>query len=172
MTQTFPVKVHAGIRVAMRDGVELNVRITRPDAPGRYPGVMEYHPYRRLAAALPDYRDEYPPVVPYLAEHGYAVVQYDVRGTGSSAGFSTDIYSPEERRDGCDMVAWIAEQHWCTGVVGMIGKSYGAVVQWQVAVQRPPALKAIVVRSANDDVYTGFTNPGGLLARAESGARL
>jgi predicted acyl esterase len=161
MTQTFPVKVHAGIRVAMRDGVELNVRITRPDAPGRFPGVMEYHPYRRLAAALPDYRDEYPPVVPYLAEHGYAVVQYDVRGTGSSAGFSTDIYSPEERRDGCDMVAWIAEQPWCTGVVGMIGKSYGAVVQWQVAVQRPPALKAIVVRSANDDVYTGFTNPGG-----------
>ena len=45
----------------------------------------------------------------------------------------------------------------------MIGKSYGAVVQWQVAVQRPPALKAIVVRSANDDVYTGFTNPGGCI---------
>jgi predicted acyl esterase len=163
MTQTFPVKVHTGIRVAMRDGVELNVRITRPDAPGRFPGVMEYHPYRRLAAALPDYRDEYPPVVPYLAEHGYAVVQYDVRGTGSSAGFSTDIYSPEERQDGYDMVARIAEQPWCTGVVGMIGKSYGAVVQWQVAVQRPPALKAIVVRSANDDVYAGFTNPGGCI---------
>ena len=160
---TYPVKVHTGIRVAMRDGVELNVRVTRPDAPGKFPGVMEYHPYRRLAAALPDWRDEYPPVVPYLAEHGYAVVQYDVRGTGSSSGFSIDIYSPEERQDGYDMVAWIAAQPWCTGFVGMIGKSYGAVVQWQVAVQRPPALKAIVVRSANDDVYTGFTNPGGCI---------
>jgi len=124
---------------------------------------MEYHPYRRLAAALPDYRDEYPPVVPYLAERGYAVVQYDVRGTGSSSGFSTDIYAPEERQDGYDMVGWIAEQPWCSGAVGMIGKSYGAVVQWQVAVQQPPALKAIVVRSANDDVYTGFTNPGGCI---------
>ena len=161
MTQIYPVKVHTRIRVAMRDGVELNVRITRPDAPGQFPGVMEYHPYRRLAAALPDWRDEYPPVVPFLAARGYAVVQYDVRGTGSSSGFSTDIYSPEERQDGYDMVAWIAAQPWCTGAVGMIGKSYGAVVQWQVAVQRPPALKAIVVRSANDDVYTGFTNPGG-----------
>jgi predicted acyl esterase len=30
-------------------------------------------------------------------------------------------------------------------------------------VQRPPALRAIVVRSANDDVYTGFTNPGGCI---------
>lgn len=145
----------------MRDGVELNVRITRPDAPGRFPGIMEYHPYRRLGAALPDYRDEYPPVVPYLAERGYAVVQFDVRGTGSSSGHSTDIYAPDERQDGYDMVAWIAAQPWCTGSVGMIGKSYGAVVQWQVAVQRPSALKAIVVRSANDDVYTGFTNPGG-----------
>jgi uncharacterized protein len=163
MTHLWPVKVHAGLRVSMRDGVELNVRVTRPDAPGRFPGVMEYHPYRRLGAALPDYSDEYPPVVPYLAERGYAVVQYDVRGTGSSSGFSTDIYSPEERQDGYDMIGWVAAQPWCSGAVGMIGKSYGAVVQWQVAVQQPPALKAIVVRSANDDVYTGFTNPGGCI---------
>jgi uncharacterized protein len=159
----YPVQVQTGVHVRMSDGVELNVRVTRPDAPGRFPGVMEYHPYRRLAAALPDYRDEYPPVVPYLAERGYAIVQFDVRGTGSSSGFSTDIYSPEERQDAYDMVAWIAEQPWCSGAVGMIGKSYGAVVQWQVAVQQPPALKAIVVRSANDDVYTGFTNPGGCI---------
>lgn len=42
------------VRVFVRGGgVELNVRITRPDAPGRFPAVMEYHPYRRLAAALP-----------------------------------------------------------------------------------------------------------------------
>src|SRR4051794_39823316 len=99
MTQIWPVKVQPGVRVRMRDGVELNVRVTRPDAPEWFPAVMEYHPYRRLAAALPDYRDEYPPVVPYLAERGYAVAQYDVRGTGSSSGFSTDIYALEERRD-------------------------------------------------------------------------
>ena len=29
MTQTYPVKVHTGVRVTMRDGVELNVRVTR-----------------------------------------------------------------------------------------------------------------------------------------------
>jgi predicted acyl esterase len=34
--QAYPVKVHTGIRVVMRDGVELNVRITRPDALGRF----------------------------------------------------------------------------------------------------------------------------------------
>ena len=54
-------------RVPMRDGVELAVKITRPDAEGRFPGIMEYNPYRRIKKALSDYREEYPPAVPYLA---------------------------------------------------------------------------------------------------------
>lgn len=149
-------------RARMRDGVELNLRITRPEVDGRFPAIMEYNPYRRLTAPDPA-QAGYPPVVPFLAAHGYVVVQYDVRGTGSSSGCSTDIYSAEERQDGYDMVAWIAAQPWCNGAVGMIGKSYGAVVQWQVAVQNPSHLNAIVVRSANNDVYAEFTNPGGAL---------
>ena len=150
-------------RVPMRDGVELAVKITRPDAEGRFPGIMEYNPYRRIKKALSDYREEYPPAVPYLAERGYVVVQFDVRGTGNSGGWSKDIYSADERRDGYDMVEWIARQPWCNGNVGMVGKSYSAVVQWQVAVQAPPHLKAIIVRSANDNVYTEWTYPGGAL---------
>ena len=151
------------VRVPMRDGAELCAKITRPDATGSYPAIMEYNPYRRLRKPLPDYRDEYPPAVPYLAEQGYAIVQFDVRGTGNSGGFTTDIYNDEERQDAYDMVGWIADQPWCSGNVGMIGKSFSAVVQWQVAVQNPPALKAIIVRSANDDVYTEWVYPGGCL---------
>jgi uncharacterized protein len=161
-TTLLPVIVLSGIRVRMRDGVELNLRITRPAADGRYPAVMEYNPYRRLGAIAAD-DSGYPLVVRYLAERGYVVVQYDLRGTGCSSGFSTDIYSDDERQDGYDMIEWIAAQSWCTGAVGMIGKSYGAVVQWQVAVQNPPHLKAIIVRSANNDVYAEFTNPGGAI---------
>jgi len=151
------------VRVPMRDGVELCAKITRPDALGSFPAVMEYNPYRRLREPLPDYRNEYPPVVSYLAEHGYVIVQFDVRGTGNSGGWTADIYNDEERHDAYDMVGWIADQSWCSGNVGMIGKSYSAVVQWQVAVQNPPALKAIIVRSANDDVYTEWVFPGGCL---------
>ena len=150
-------------RVPMRDGVELGVKITRPDAEGRFPAIMEYNPYRRIRKPLADYREEYPPVVPYLAERGYVIAQFDVRGTGNSSGWSKDIYSAGERQDGYDMVEWIAAQSWCNGNVGMIGKSYSAVVQWQVAVQAPPHLKAIIVRSANDNVYTEWTYPGGVL---------
>ncbi len=149
--------------VPMRDGVELALRITRPDAEGRFPAIMEYNPYRRVKAPLPDYRDEYPPAVPYLAERGYVVVQFDVRGTGNSGGWSHDIYADDERRDAYEMVEWIAAQPWCNGNVGMLGKSYSGVVQWQVAVQNPPHLKTIIVRSANDSVYTEWTYPGGVL---------
>src|ERR1700733_2204669 len=159
----FGVKVLTGIQVRVCDGVILNVRLTRPDAPGRFPAVVEYSPYRRFGEALPDYRDERPPVVPYLAERGYVVVQFDVRGTGNSSGHCTDMYSAAERRDGYDMVEWAAAQEWCIGAVGMLGISYGAVVQWQVAVQAPPHLNAIVVRSGCDDVYGEFTNPGGCI---------
>jgi len=159
----YDVVVLTGVRVRMRDGIELNVRITRPAADGRFPAVLEYNPYRRLTFARPDYRDEYPPIVPYLAERGYVVVQFDVRGTGSSSGFSTEIYSEDEIQDGCDMVEWAAVQPWCTGAVGMIGKSYSAVVQWQIATRNAPHLKTIIVRSANDDVYTEWTNPGGAI---------
>ena len=159
----YGVKVLTGILIPMGDGVVLNVRLTRPDAAGRFPAVVEYTPYRRLGEALADYRDERPPIVPYLAERGYVVVQFDVRGTGSSSGHCTDIYSDNERRDGYDMVEWAAAQDWCTGAVGMLGISYAAVVQWQVAVQSPPHLKAIIVRSGCDNVYTEFSNPGGCI---------
>ena len=50
--------------VPMRDGVELALRITRPDAEGKFPAIMEYNPYRRVKPSLADYRDEYPPAVP------------------------------------------------------------------------------------------------------------
>lgn len=158
-----PIRVLSGVRLPMRDGVELNLRITRPVREGRYPAVMEYNPYRRLGPIGADGAGSYPPAVPYLAAHGYVVVQFDVRGTGSSAGFTTDIYARDERQDAFDMVGWIASQDWCTGAVGMIGKSYGAVVQWQVAVQAPPALKAIVVRSGGIDLFPEFSNPGGAI---------
>ncbi|RUV68129.1 CocE/NonD family hydrolase [Mesorhizobium sp. M5C.F.Cr.IN.023.01.1.1] len=159
----FAIRVVTGVRVRMSDGAELNVRITCPVAPGKYPAVLEYNPYRKLVAVPSEYRDETVPVIPFLAERGYVVVQYDVRGTGGSSGFSTDMYSEEERRDGYDMVEWCATQDWCTGSVGMIGLSYGAVVQWQVAKQNPPHLKAIVVRSGGVDLASEFASPGGCI---------
>ena len=56
------------------------------DGDEQFPAIMEYNPYRRIKKPVPDYRDEYPPVVPFLAERGYVIVQFDVRGTGKVNG--------------------------------------------------------------------------------------
>lgn len=151
----------------MRDGIEIGTVIVRPDAPGRFPAIMQYSPYRILTAVKPDNSDtaynhrwDGPS---WFAERGYAVIYFDVRGTGNSGGNSQQIYAPDERRDAYDMVEWIAAQDWCDGNVGMWGMSYGGVVQWQVGVQNPPHLKALIVGSSNDTVYADWVYPGGSL---------
>lgn len=151
MSEEAPDVIAQTTRVLMRDGVELSAHIYRPAADGPSPALMTYSPYRKgpLRASHP------------YAQRGYSVVQFDVRGTGDSAGVTTDIYSAEERQDGYDMVEWTAAQPWCTGKVGMWGISFGAVACLQVAMMAPPHLGAIVVRSGTDDVYTEWTNPGG-----------
>jgi predicted acyl esterase len=155
------------VRVKMRDGVEIAAAIARPDAPGKFPAIMVYWPYRRVVQQRSTYSErEYNNTIhgsSYFAERGYAVITFDVRGTGNSGGSSQDIYSDDERRDAYEMVEWIAAQSWCTGKVGMWGLSYGGVVQWQVGVQNPPHLATLVVGSSNDDVYLDWTWPGGSL---------
>jgi uncharacterized protein len=164
---TYSACVDRTTRARMRDGVELGMVIARPDAPGRFPAIMAYNPYRTLTSVKSEYCDadynhrwDGPS---WFAERGYAVVYFDVRGTGNSGGSTRQVYAPEERRDAYDMVEWLAQQPWCDGNVGMWGMSYGGVVQWQVGVQNPPHLKALVVGSSNDTVYGDWVYPGGSL---------
>jgi putative CocE/NonD family hydrolase len=86
-----------------------------------------------------------------------------VRGTGSSEGVNTDEYMAIEQQDGFDAVEWCAQQPWSNGRVGMFGTSYGGFTCIQVAMHRPPHLKAIVPMYATDDRYTDDCHytPGG-----------
>ena len=52
------------------------------------------------------------------------------------------------------MIAWLAEQEWCDGNVGMFGTSYSGFNSLQIACERPPALKAICAIYATDDRWT------------------
>ena len=151
----YSVKTVRNALVPMRDGVRLAADITRPDADGSFPAIMGYSPYHKPTAAA------YASARQHFAERGYVAVEFDLRGTGDSEGASLDMYAPEEIQDGHDMIEWIAAQPWCDGNVGMCGISYGGVVCWQVAMQAPPHLKAIIVRSGTDDAYTDWTYPGG-----------
>src|SRR5690348_173145 len=133
----------------MHDGTRLAARIWLPpeDAPtAPVPAILDFLPYRQgdLMAA----RDA--AIYPYLAARGYACARVDLRGTGNSEGIIGDEYTPQELRDGCDVIAWLAAQPWCDGNVGMTGISWGGFNSLQVAALRPAALRAVLTLCASD----------------------
>ncbi len=68
MTQIWPVKVHTGLRVRMRDGARaMSASTTACDQDDSLrEGISTHTAAWLLGEPLADYRDEYPPVVPYL----------------------------------------------------------------------------------------------------------
>jgi hypothetical protein len=137
--------------IPLSDGCRLAARLWLPDdaEASPVPAILEYLPYRKRD--LTRARDE--PMHRYLAGHGYAAVRVDVRGTGESDGLFLDEYAEQEIADGVEVIRWLAARPWCTGAVGMMGKSYGGFNALQVAARRPPALRAIIVVCASDDRY-------------------
>ena len=145
------VRVIENTFIPMRDGAQLAARIWLPvDAEELpVPAVLEYLPYRKRDST----RGRDAMNHPYIAGHGYVAVRVDMRGSGDSDGVIVDEYRPQEHEDAEDVIAWLAEQQWCDGNVGMMGISWGGFNSLQIAARRPPALKAIISASATDDLY-------------------
>ncbi len=141
----------ADMGIVMPDGCRLSARVWMPDdaVADPVPAVLEYIPYRKRDGTLP--RDEM--MHPYVAGHGYACVRVDMRGNGDSDGLMEDEYSAQELQDACDVIAWLAAQPWCSGAVGMMGKSWGGFNCLQTAFLQPPALKAVVSVCATTDRF-------------------
>ncbi len=150
-----------GAWIPMSDGVYLSATLYLPDpALGPAPCILEALPYRKDDVTS-GARTEY---LRLRDEHGYAVARLDLRGTGSSGGRATDEYPEPEQRDLAEVLAWLADQPWCDGSIGMYGTSYSGFNSLQTACSRPPQLKAIVAIYASDDRYTDDVHyMGGLL---------
>ncbi|MDP1618070.1 CocE/NonD family hydrolase [Phenylobacterium sp.] len=101
--------------------------------------------------------------IPEIMRHGYIFVRAEGRGTGASEGVRLTDYAPEEARDGADLVAWIADQPWSNGKVGMMGGSYPGITQLMVAAEAPPALKAIFPAAPALDFYRLMSGGTGVL---------
>ena len=136
------------IFIAMSDGVRLAATLYVPETGGPWPAILEALPYRK-----DDLTAWYRPEYVRLAEAGYVVCRVDVRGTGSSEGVAEDEYPVREQGDLVEVIDWLATQGWSTGSVGMYGTSYSGFNSIQVAMERPPALKAIIPIYATDDRY-------------------
>ena len=149
----FPRQVRSleTVWIPMRDGARLAARIWLPEDAEQdpVPAVLEYIPYRRR-----DFTRQRDAVMhPYVAGHGYACVRVDLRGSGDSDGVLRDEYLEQELADGCEVIAWIADQPWCTGRVGMIGISWGGFNGLQIAARQPPALRGVITACSTDDRY-------------------
>jgi putative CocE/NonD family hydrolase len=143
------VDVTEHLFISLSDGTRLAARLWRPAGAERVPAILEYIPYRKRDGTRG--RDE--PMHHWFAAHGYAAIRVDLRGSGDSDGHLDDEYSAQELADGVEVIAWIAAQPWCSGRVGMMGKSWGGFNALQVAALRPPALAAVISLCSTDDRY-------------------
>ena len=146
-----PVKEIENVWITLSDGCRLAARLWLPaDAQiNPVPAILEYLPYRKRDFTRR--RDE--SMHAYFAAHGYVGVRVDMRGSGDSDGIMHDEYLLQEQDDALEVIAWIKRQPWCSGSVGMMGKSWGAYNSLQVAARRPPELKAVISVMGTDDRY-------------------
>ncbi|WP_430257904.1 CocE/NonD family hydrolase [Neorhizobium sp. IRS_2294] len=137
--------------IRLKDGTRLAARIWMPDNADAdpVPAVFEFLPYRKRDGTSP--RDE--STYPVFAAAGIAGVRIDIRGSGESDGVIDGEYTELELANACELIAWIAEQPWSNGSVGMMGISWGGFNCLQVAALRPPALKAVISIASTTDRY-------------------
>ncbi|MDH6193409.1 putative CocE/NonD family hydrolase [Mycobacterium frederiksbergense] len=128
--------VHHGLRVPMRDGVELIADHYAPVTDRPAGTVLVRGPYGRRFPFSPVFAQVY-------AARGYHVVLQSVRGTFGSGGQFTPMV--HEMADGADTVAWLRTQPWFTGSFATVGLSYLGFTQWALLADPPPEMKAAVI---------------------------
>ncbi|GGU28088.1 CocE/NonD family hydrolase [Lentzea flava] len=128
------VVVQKDLRVPMPDGVELLADRWMPRSGGDgLPTALIRSPYgRRMFGQI---------LARPLAERGYQVLIQSTRGGFGSGGTFDPMV--QERADGLATLDWLVAQPWSDAIV-LYGLSYLGHVQWAVADQLPPQVKAMI----------------------------
>lgn len=122
------------------DGVEIHVRIKRPEGMTNIPSIVQFTPYTAGPGNVGTN-----PTLNALAEpagqcingqgvcesnfdvqfvrRGYAFVYGDVRGTGDSSG-CLDLRGKGDIADAAKLIEYLGTRDWSNGLVGFIGASY------------------------------------------------
>ena len=155
---TYDVVVETNIYVEMDDGVRVVLDAHRPDVEegATFPCLVEMTPYHKEGRAAEG--------SDYFVPRGFVLIEVDARGTGGSEGTYDYVFSPREQQDGAAIVEWAATEYpWCNGNVGLFGGSYSGIIQYLIAAQQPPHLKAIAPQRALTDLYRDIVRHGGIL---------
>ncbi|NBM18485.1 CocE/NonD family hydrolase [Streptomyces sp. GC420] len=142
-----------GLVVPAADGSPLITDHYFPRAKGDFPTLLVRSPYGRGLPWSPMYGM-------LFAEQGFHVVLQSCRGTGGSGGRFHLWHN--EAADGLATVSWLREQPWFDGTLGTVGPSYLGYVQWALALDPPPELKAMVVQVGLGDPHALFHEGGAL----------
>lgn len=178
------MRIDWDVPITMDDGIVVCADVYRPNKEGQFPVILTYGPYAKGLPFQMGYPVQWEALVrdhPDVAENtstkytswetvdperwvpeGYICIRVDSRGAGRSPGY-IDPFSPRETRDYYECIEWAAKQPWSTGKVGLLGVSYYAMNQWQVAALRPPHLTAICPFEGASDWYRDATRHGGIL---------
>lgn len=183
-----PMQIARDVPIRMDDGLELRADIFRPIDIGRYPVILTMGPYGKDLHWEDFLPDQYKLMMAHHANEliapgkssgkhlnwetvdperwipeRYVVIRIDSRGCGKSPGV-LDLFSPRETRDYRDAIEWAGNQPWSNGKVGLLGISYYAMNQWQVAATRPKHLAAIIPWEGAVDQYREAGRHGGILS--------
>lgn len=143
--------VERGVRVPMRDGVELIADHYVPTTAQPAGTLLVRGPYGRGWPFSLLFASVY-------ASRGYHVVVQSVRGTFGSGGRFTPMV--HERDDGADTVVWLREQPWFTGTFATVGLSYLGFTQWALLTDPPPELRAAIITVGPHDFQASSWGTG------------
>ncbi len=153
------------VKIRVHDGVEIAVALYMPGGDGPFPVVLAPSPYRYDNNTLPAspqflWRETGP--IELYVERGYVYAHMDARGCGKSGG-EFRFLDRNEQQDLYDVVEWLGRQNWSNGKVGGIGQSYFCMLQWWMAILKPPSLACIAAFDGLNDPYRASVYQGGIL---------
>ena len=170
--------------IPLKDGTKLAITTLIPNNSNekRFPTILSYTPYTS-SIVVPEMSwidrigskystGNWGPVfetygiasIHALTSNGYALAFVDMRGTGSSTGYSAP-FDPLYISDADEVLNWIAQQPWSDQKIGMMGQSYLGWAQFAAASTKNPYLKCINPQMIFFNMYSEAIRPGGILAQ-------
>lgn len=148
----YDVRYLYDLKVPMRDGTRLSADVYMPREGGSFPTMLLRTPYETTLEMHIEW-------AVWWSKRGYAVCIVDDRGRFESEGVFYAYH--DDGRDGHDTIEWVGNQPWCNGKIGMSGRSYGGIVQWQAAPFRSKYLTAIAPQVIMGDYFRDCHRIGG-----------
>jgi uncharacterized protein len=148
--ETRDIVVQRDLQVPMPDGTILLADLHAPRNAGKRPLILLRSPYGRRNPFLVLLSRPF-------AERGFSVLIQSCRGTFGSTG-QLDPFR-NERNDAQATLAWLSKQPWFSGDLATFGPSYLGFVQWALARDAGPTLKAMSIQVGTSD-FQSINYPG------------